>query len=317
MNGEYVIIIERLRSEHLAQVTSLVNHHLGAIVPGWAVPEAWLAGYLQRNPGEYVVDPWVVERTTLVALERQSVEAVAHVLLYGSAPEVNSEFHGVAEIDWFLASPDAAEASAHVLSAAAEQAAAWSATALWLAGGPPVGPFSGIPDVWPHITAAIEAAGYLRDPGRVESVYGGELAGVTAPGDPPLPTLSVYRSTGRWGARFDVFEGEVSIGYCDIVTDLTEGGALPALRGWAELAELEVVPERRNRGVGSWLLRHAVAWARFGGCERLLLITAAEDESAGAGRFYSRFGWERLTRLEIGWQARRPVPSRPDAQASG
>jgi len=295
-----MITVEQLRTEHLPQVTTLVNLHLGAVVPGWAVPEPWLAAYLKRNPGEIVVDPWVVARSTLVAVERQAVVAVAHVLRYGAGPEVSTEYHGVAEVDWLFAGPDAREACARLLSAVAEQAAAWGATATRLAGGPPVGPLAGILDVWPHIASAVESAAYRRDPGRVERLYGGALGSVAAPGDPPLPELRLRRSTGRWGTRFDALDGQRSVGYCDVVTDLTEGGALPALCGWAELAEIEVEPTWRNRGIGSWLLSHAIAWARFGGCERLL-ITTAEDEAAGTGRWYRRFGLQPLARVEIGW----------------
>lgn len=296
-----MITIEHLRPEYLAQVTTLLNTHLGTIVPGWAVPEPWLAAFFKRNPGEYIVDPWVIARSTLVAIQRQSVEAVAHLLRYGSGPEVGSDFHGVVEVNLLLASPSAGKASARLLEAVSEQARAWGATATWFAGSPPVGPFAGVPDSWPHIVAAIEAAGFRRDPGRVEIVYAGELADIARPGDPPLPELHVKRSTGAWGARFDAMLGDRSIGYCDMVTDLSEGGGLPALRGWAELAEIEVEPEYRNRGVGSWLLAHAVAWARFGGCRGLVLSTTAEDEANGTGRFYRSFGFEPLTRLEIGW----------------
>ncbi len=34
-----MITIETFRPEHLAQMQTLVNVHLGALVPGWAVPE--------------------------------------------------------------------------------------------------------------------------------------------------------------------------------------------------------------------------------------------------------------------------------------
>lgn len=296
-----MITIEHLRPEHMTHVTTLLNTHVGAIVPGWAVPEPWLAEKLRRNAGENVVDPWVIERVTLVAIERQSVEAAVHVLRYGSGPEVNPPYHGVVEVDWLLAWPNAASAAAELLRAVAEQARAWGAKATWLGGGPPIGPFAGVPNVWPHIAAAAEAAGYRRDPGRIEAVYGGVLGDIAVPGAPPLPELHIRRSMGRWGTRFDALNGQHAVGYCEIVTDMTEGGALPSLRGWAELAEIEVEPAYRNRGIGSWLLCHAVAWARLGGCKRLLLITTAEGEAAGTGRLYRRFGWEPLARLAIGW----------------
>jgi hypothetical protein len=62
-------------------VQTLINAHLSALVPGWALPESYIASKLQRDPGEYVVDPWVIGRTTLCAIERQGVVAATHLLL--------------------------------------------------------------------------------------------------------------------------------------------------------------------------------------------------------------------------------------------
>ena len=82
---------------------------------------------------------------------------------------------------------------------------------------------------------------------------------------------------------------------------LTEGGALPALRGWAELTELEIQEQWRNRGLGTWLIQHAVAWMRLAGCDRIVFCVAPDDETRGAGRFYQRCGWEALVREQKAW----------------
>jgi GNAT superfamily N-acetyltransferase len=92
------------------------------------------------------------------------------------------------------------------------------------------------------------------------------------------------------------------VGHCECSADLTGGGALPALTGWGELGELHVVEGWRNRGVGAWLVQHAAAWLRLAGCERVVLAVTAEDEAAGAGRFYQRQGWKALARVRMGWQ---------------
>ena len=106
-----MITIEPYRPDHLAQVQSLVNVHLGALVSGWAVPEALIANQIQRNPGQYIVDPWVIGRTTLCAIEQQRVVAAAHLLRYGSGPEVSQFCNNTGAIDWLFAWPDAAEAA--------------------------------------------------------------------------------------------------------------------------------------------------------------------------------------------------------------
>ena len=57
---------------------------------------------LEREPGEAIVDPWVSERATLVAIERERVVAAAHLLRYAAEERV-SEFHrNLAEIRWLV-----------------------------------------------------------------------------------------------------------------------------------------------------------------------------------------------------------------------
>ena len=77
---------------------------------------------------------------------------------------------------------------------------------------------------------------------------------------------------------------------------------VPSLRGWAELGEIYIEEGWRGRGIGTWLLQHAIEWLRMAGCDRIVLCCAADDEAAGAGRFYRRFGWDVFTRVEDGWR---------------
>lgn len=296
-----MIIIEPYRPFHLPQVEALFNAHLGAVVPGWAVPEAFIAGRLERNPGEYVVDPWVEARATLCAVERQRVVGVAHLLRYGAGPAVGPSYRSVGEIDWLLFWPESELAARQLLAEARQQLATWEVSDEWVSAGPPVGPIAGLPDVWPHVAAALTAAGYRLDKGQSEAVYGGSLGQLPAPDAPPVRGLAVRRSVGRFGATFTALVEGQEVGRCECLPDMTAGGALPALRGWAELTELEVDERWRNRGIGTWLVQHAVAWLRLGRCDRIVLAVAAEDEAAGAGRFYQRCGWDVLTRVSKGW----------------
>ncbi len=296
--------IERIGPAHLPQLQALVNAHLSTLAPGWALPEQFIASRLRRDPGESVVDPWVIARVTLCAIERQRVVAAAHLLRYGSGAEVNGPYRNVGEIAWFLAWPDAGPAAAALLDAANAQFIRWGVSKVWgWEGGLPVGVFSGVPDVWPHIAAALTAAGYRPDPAaaREEAIYGGRLDQIPPPADPPIAGMTIRRSTGLLGTRFIAAIDGQDVGYCDCVSDLTQGGALPALRSWAELAELEVREPWRNRGIGTWLVQHAAAWLRLGDCDRIILAVAVEDEAAGAGRFYERRGWRALVRLQRGW----------------
>jgi hypothetical protein len=87
--GYHMAQIELFQLAHLPHVRALVNAHLSSLAPGWALAEQFIASRLQRDPGEFIIDPWVTARVTLCAIERQRVIAAAHLLRYGSSVGVN------------------------------------------------------------------------------------------------------------------------------------------------------------------------------------------------------------------------------------
>ena len=76
------IEIRPFRRRDRDQLTALVNLHVQAVVPAIGVSVNALMSQLEREPDEALVDPWVVERKTLVALERDAIVAGAHLLRY-------------------------------------------------------------------------------------------------------------------------------------------------------------------------------------------------------------------------------------------
>ena len=72
------------------QLTDLVNAHIKAIIPGCSIPVATLLSQMERDPGEYIVDPWVIERETWVAIEADRLVAAVHLHRYGSDPSVGA-----------------------------------------------------------------------------------------------------------------------------------------------------------------------------------------------------------------------------------
>lgn len=173
----------------------------------------------------------------------------------------------------------------------------------------PAGPLRGVPDAWPHVADALRGAGYYPDPREHrEALYGGWLTSVPAPADPPIDGLTVQCVVGTCGTRFRVLFGDQELGCCGVVTDLTHRRMSPALQGWAWLDDLLVQEGWRNRGIGGWLVKHAIAWLRLAGCDRVVLAVADDDETAGAGRFYQRFGWRVFARETHGWI--RDVPTK-------
>lgn len=290
--------VQPFESSHLPQLLDLVNLHLGAVVPGWALSGAFLAEHLERDYTEPLTDPWVEERATLCAVDGNRLLAVAHLLRYGEGGEVGESYRGAGEIDWFVALPGRGEASTSVLASAREHFANWKVRREygWTSGLPTV-PMIGVPESWPHIAAVLEDTGYGPEPGHHrEAIYGGKLGDVPVPSEPPVAGLAVRRTVGSWGTRFSAVTGSEEVGFCEVMPDVTRGGLLPSLRGWADLQEIWVREEWRDRGIGGYLIRHAVVWLRLAGCDRIVFNVAAPNEAAGAGRFYRRFGWEVFVR---------------------
>lgn len=290
------------------QLTELVNVHIAAVVPGWALPVSALLAQFEREPAQYVVDPWVIDRTTLVAIERDRVVAGAHLKRYAADARVSPDYYGAGEIAWLLAWPrkhEAALALAHACTAKLDE---WEVRRQWADGALPTPATFGIPSAWPHVRTVIEAAGFSDDEGRTEVLLAGALGTVGDPGEAPLEGLTVRREVDNLAVRFSaVLDGDI-IGYVNVHDDLTRGGTLSCLRGWAQLREQFVEPAYRRRGVGTWLVRHAVSWLRLGGATRIL-ATWAEELDAGSLAFLQQFdlremgttrrGWRRATKADV------------------
>ena len=298
--------VHRFEPAYLPGLRALIDNHLSTVVPGWAMTDGAVAAHLNRHPGEPVTDPWVTKRATLLVSEGWAVLAAAHLLRYGDGNEVGEHFRGAGEIGWLLSVPGRTEPAAAVLSEARKRLGLWGVRREEVcSGGLPVPAFGGVPDRWPHVADALRAAGYEAGPGRREALYGGRLAGVAEPGDPPSPGLGVLRGVGKFGVRFSAVadDGE-EIGHLECTPDLTAGGSMPALGGWAELAELWVREGSRDGGVGSWLVGHAARWLLLAGCDRVVVCVDENDEKAGAGASTDGAGG----RCSPGW----PGPGSPD-----
>ena len=117
------IEVRPFRRDDREQLTGLVNAHVAAVVPGMSVSVNRVMSQLEREPGEFIVDPWVRERATLVAGQRRRIVAAAHLLRYAADESVGESYRDAGEIRWFLFWPeapywpDAAEAGEALLAA--------------------------------------------------------------------------------------------------------------------------------------------------------------------------------------------------------
>lgn len=98
--------VRPFRCDDHDQLTALISAHVQAVVPGVSVSVNTVLSQLERDPAEFIVDPWVVERATLVAEQRGRIAAAAHVLRYGT-DEVGPSYRGAGEIRWLLCWPEA------------------------------------------------------------------------------------------------------------------------------------------------------------------------------------------------------------------
>jgi GNAT superfamily N-acetyltransferase len=281
------------------QLTGLVNTHVAAVVPGVGVSVNGLLSQLEREPGEAIVDPWVVERRTLVAIERDAVVAGAHLLRYGDTAEVGESYRGVGEFRWLVGRPDVPHALDGLIAECIGVFEAWAVTRRWADGALPAPFVYGIPENWPHIRDALVRAGFVHD-GGVELILYAPVTQLPAFGDPPLPGLELRRSVGLVGTRLGaVLHGE-EVGMIEVEGMSGSDWRNPATVAWADVGNLAVREEHRRQGVATWLVAAAGEWLRLGGFERLVDYVWPEQEECRA--FLASVGFRHLTRTERGWQ---------------
>jgi GNAT superfamily N-acetyltransferase len=284
------------------QLTALVNLHISAVVPGWAVPTSVLLSQLERDPGQPVTDPWVRDRSTLVAVDRDRLVAAAHLRRYRDDDSVGPDYRGAGEIAWLLCRPDALEAGAALTAACVHRLDAWAVRRQYADGDLPTAATYGVHEAWPHVRRLLRAAGFDDAGARSELHLAGSLDAVPPPGRPPLPGLTVVRTVGVHAARLSAVVDDAVAGFVEAVDDHTRAGAMHRLAGWADLAELHVRDDLRRAGIGTHLVRHLASWLRLGGTQRLL-IALGEDDLA-LEPFFARFGWTPIGRTRRGWERR-------------
>jgi GNAT superfamily N-acetyltransferase len=293
-------VVRPFRRADRDQLTILVNAHISTVVPGWAVSTAVLLAQIERDPAQYVTEPWVGERATVVAEVAGRLVAAAHLRRYRRDPDVGPDWRGAGEIAWLVCWP-AHEAAGDVLAAACVRSLdAWGVRRSYADGDLPTPATYGIPDAWPHVARVLTRAGFDPDTARTEVQLAGSLDTVPDPGPAPVPGLTVQRVVGTFGARFDAVLDGVVVGFVEAQDDHTRGGSLSRLDGWADLAELHVAEHVRGRGIGTWLVQHLAAWLRLGGTSRFLVALGGED--AVVEPWLARFGWRRIDRSRRGWE---------------
>jgi GNAT superfamily N-acetyltransferase len=298
------------------QLTDLVNAHAAAVVPGMGVSVAAMLSHLERQPGEFIVDPWVGERATLVAEQNDRVAAAAHLLRYGNDERVGPAYRGAGEIRWLLFWPEGptganpwwtagTQAATELMAACIAQFDRWNVTSQSAGGELPVPGVYGVPQQWPHVSTLYEQAGFVHD-GHTEVVYLARLRDLPRLACPPLAGLEARRTVGLNGTRLSaVLDGEV-IGYIEVEIR-AEGERLSRQADWADVGNLHVGERYRRRKVATWLLGQAADWLTLAHVDRLLDYSYLEGADA-TGQTYDDYRaflnalpFTVLTRTRRGW----------------
>ncbi|MGK5693864.1 N-acetyltransferase [Streptomyces sp. URMC 128] len=287
------------------QLTDLVNMHVAAVVPGVSVSVNTVLSDLERQPGEFITDPWVAERATLVAEQREYVVAAAHLLRYRADAEVGEAYRDAAEINWFVCRPaasfwpDADQAADLLMRACLAQFARWNARVRYADGALPAPLVYGLPRNWPHIRAVYARAGF-QHAGDTEVILIARVADLPEPG--PRPDVTIERTLGECGTRFTARAGTRALGFVEIDTALARPERHARAAGLADIGNLHIDPAQHGTGLEHWLLAQAADWLRLCGVDRLVAYESAAD-STMLGHLTGA-GFRELTRTDRGWEHR-------------
>jgi GNAT superfamily N-acetyltransferase len=309
------IEVRPFRRSDRDQLTQLVNAHAAAVIPGMGASVSTVMSALERQPGEFIEDPWVSQRVTLVAEQAGRIVAAGHLLRYFPDERAGSAARDVGEIRWLLfwpgapagnpCWPDARTAAEALMAGCIHQLEEWGVMRQEAGGELPVPGVYGVPEQWPHISALYERAGFACT-GHTEIIYFAAVEDLRRAAGAPIGGLSVRRTVGMNGTRLSAMLGEDVIGYIEVeIFDMAE--RLSRNGGWADVGNLHVIEPYRRRGVGSWLLSQAANWLRAAGADRLLDYAWLDGTDPGGldyadyRAFLPAAGFQELTRTRRGW----------------
>ena len=303
------IEVRPFRRSDRDQLTKLVNAHAEAVVPGMSVSVNAVLRQLERDPGEFIVDPWVSERATLVAEQGHRITAAAHLLRYYADERAGESYRGSGEIRWLVFWPlapagnpywpDPRLGAEELIAACVLQLDGWGVAWQGADGALPADGVYGVPEQWQHIRALYQQAGFAHT-GDTEIVYLARIGDLRRTAE-PVAGLALRRSVGINGTRLSAVVGTNVIGYIEVET-LAAGERLPRHGGWADIGNLWVSEQNRRRGVATWLLGQAAEWLDLGQVARLLAYASLEDSGDASDRaFLAAAGFRELTRTQRGW----------------
>jgi GNAT superfamily N-acetyltransferase len=312
------IEVRPFRRADREQLTALVNAHAAAVVPGVSVAVNTVMNHLEREPAEFIVDPWVAERVTLVAEQRRRIVAAAHLQRFAASEAVGDAYKNAGVIRWFLFWPqapywpDSKDAADVLIAGCIGVLDRWGVERQHADGTLPAPGVYGVPEQWPHVRAIYARAGFSPD-GRVEVVYIADVDDLRAPAEVPVEGLEVRRSVGINGTRLSAVLGDQVVGYIE-VERLDDPARLARSGGLADIGNLQVTEQYRRRGIATWLVGQAADWLQLARIDRVLDYARPAEQECDA--FLRKIGFRELTRTQRGW-ARMPARAYHEPNQSG
>jgi GNAT superfamily N-acetyltransferase len=282
-------------------LTDLVNAHVKAVVPGCSVPVATLLSQMERDTSEYIVDPWVIERETWVAIEDDRLVAAVHLNRYGNDASVGPALRNAAGINWLVCWPSHLDAGRALMSVATQRLDRWVPRITVLDMSLPAPLAYGIHDAWPHLTILARESGFSDADGRTELQFVISLDRVGAPSVAPIEGLTVRRRLHVFGAAFTAMLDGREVGLLEVDDDFTRHGSMLRNDGWADISNLGVEPDHRGVGVATWLLGHAAEWLRLGGSRNLISYLGDDEVESPLHAWLVANGFQELNRTRRGW----------------
>lgn len=294
------------RRDDRDQLAELVNAHLAAVIPGARVSVNTVLSALERQPEEYVVDPWVTERVTIVVEVRERIVGAAHLQRFADDPRVSDDYRRAGLIQWALAYPgddggdesaaSALDAADLLLRACHAQLQAWAVAVAYADGQLPYPGVYGVPAQWPHVRDALARAGFVWDGARESILLATPQTLPAVSGDFAARSIRVERTLGAAGVRFTAFRDEDVCGFVEL--DLTAGRTERLASGGAvaEIADWDA----QDTGTLTRILVEVREWLELSGVRHLLAATDPDDVEET--RMLEDVGFREVTTTARGWR---------------
>ncbi len=294
------LVLREFRRSDRDQLTALVNLHVSSVLPGVALSTNVVLSQLEREPGEVIVDPWVVERCCLVAEHDEAIVGAALLHRFGDDDKVRDGYRSAAEIRWLVVAPTATEAGEQLLKKAIDKAGSWQPSRIYADGSLPAPGCYGIPDSWPHIRQLVTAAGF-DGPTRSETVLAARCRDLVGH---HIDGAEVHRSVGALGARFDLVGPDGHLGYIEVGEIDQSLARSTAGATWTDVGNLFATAPTTLDSVMPALLSAAAEWLLLGGIERIIDYYADDVHPPEYLAVLHRLGFQRLSTNDRGWVRR-------------